>query len=49
MNTNRKPIIAGNWKMNNNLPQSVRLIADMKDKLEMVPGSNQWYVRRLSL
>lgn len=32
----RTPVIAGNWKMNNNVPQSVRLIADMKERLEAV-------------
>ena len=29
----RKKVIAGNWKMNNNLTESVKLIKDLKEKL----------------
>lgn len=34
----RTPIIAGNWKMNNNVFESVRLVGDMKDRLEAIDG-----------
>lgn len=33
----RKPIIAGNWKMNNTMFESVRLVGEMKERLEAVP------------
>lgn len=35
----RTPIIAGNWKMNNTLIESVRLVGDMKDRLDKIKGA----------
>ena len=32
----RIPIIAGNWKMNNTIFESVRLVGDMKERLESI-------------
>ncbi len=32
----RKPMIAGNWKMNNTVEESVQLVAAMKERLEAV-------------
>ncbi|MEI7905640.1 MAG: triose-phosphate isomerase, partial [Candidatus Firestonebacteria bacterium] len=29
----RKPIIAGNWKMNKNVPESLELVKDLRFKL----------------
>ncbi|NQT71504.1 MAG: triose-phosphate isomerase [Chloroflexi bacterium] len=34
----RTPIITGNWKMNNTIFESVRLIGDMKERLESIGG-----------
>ena len=30
----RKKIIAGNWKMNNNLSEAIKLVSDLKSELE---------------
>ncbi len=38
MQNMRIPIIAGNWKMNNTVFESVRLVGDMKDRLEAIDG-----------
>ncbi len=34
----RIPIIAGNWKMNTNVDEAIRLVESMLDDLEAVPG-----------
>lgn len=34
----RTPIIAGNWKMNNTIFESVRLVGDMQERLESING-----------
>ena len=34
----RLPIIAGNWKMNTNIEEAVKLVQEMKDRLDKVEG-----------
>ncbi|MBU2008397.1 MAG: triose-phosphate isomerase, partial [Chloroflexi bacterium] len=34
----RKPLIAGNWKMNTTLPEALALVGAMKGRLEAIPG-----------
>ena len=33
MNPQRKPIIAGNWKMNKNIPEAIELVSGLKREL----------------
>jgi len=33
-----KPIVAGNWKMNGTISESLRLVSDMKDELHRIPN-----------
>jgi len=34
----RKPLIAGNWKMNTTLPEALALVGAMKERLVAIPG-----------
>lgn len=34
----RKPIIAGNWKMNKNIEEAISLIEEMRDELDAIEG-----------
>ena len=34
----RKPIIAGNWKMHKTLEDAVRLVREMRERLDAIPG-----------
>lgn len=38
MNTNRKPIIVGNWKMNNSVAEALALVADIKREAAEAKG-----------